>query len=191
MKLIYGVSKWTNASRPRARHIDNGDGLPLCGEQRKGTSWVLEDGNLSDVTCKKCISNQAEISSFFADSPSLEQLAKQAGERSPFSAEDALNCLAILLSPRDVKTTDNGELEHYDEIDQMRALIKTHDIKGKFDYSSGTYVVDFRPKDGHELASKDELKKFMELFLARLLSPGVETTDNGDGTYSHLVTFEE
>lgn len=31
MKLVYGISRWTNPSRPSARHIDNGEGKPLCG----------------------------------------------------------------------------------------------------------------------------------------------------------------
>jgi hypothetical protein len=31
MKVVYGISRWSNASRAAARHIDNGEGKPLCG----------------------------------------------------------------------------------------------------------------------------------------------------------------
>lgn len=52
MKLVYGISRWTNPSRASARHIDNSFGEPLCGNKRKVSSWGKEDG---EPTCKKCI----------------------------------------------------------------------------------------------------------------------------------------
>lgn len=52
MRLVYGISRWTNASRPGARHLDNGSGLPLCGGGgRKVFSWEKETG---EPTCDKC-----------------------------------------------------------------------------------------------------------------------------------------
>jgi len=54
MDLVYGISKWTNPSRPAARHIDNSFGEPLCGgNNRKAFTWEKEQG---EPTCKKCIS---------------------------------------------------------------------------------------------------------------------------------------
>lgn len=54
MKLVYGISRWTNSSRPSARHIDNSEGYPLCGGNgRKAFSWEREEG---EPTCKKCVS---------------------------------------------------------------------------------------------------------------------------------------
>ena len=53
MKLVYGISRWTNASRAGARHIDQGDGKPLCGGRgRKVFSWANDTG---DPTCQYCI----------------------------------------------------------------------------------------------------------------------------------------
>ena len=50
---VYGISKWTNSSRASARHIDNGNGFPLCGGNgRKAFCWELE---IAMPTCKKCI----------------------------------------------------------------------------------------------------------------------------------------
>ena len=51
MKLVYGISRWTNASRASARHIDNGSGKPLCNDKRKCT-WETEEG---EPTFQKCI----------------------------------------------------------------------------------------------------------------------------------------
>jgi 8-oxo-dGTP diphosphatase len=52
MKLVYGISPWTNASRAGARHIDNGSGRPLCGGNgRLPFTWEKEEGT---PTCKKC-----------------------------------------------------------------------------------------------------------------------------------------
>jgi ppGpp synthetase/RelA/SpoT-type nucleotidyltranferase len=53
MKIVYGISRWTNASKPSARHIDNGKGKPLCGDKRKVFSWEKDEG---EPTCQKCIS---------------------------------------------------------------------------------------------------------------------------------------
>lgn len=53
MDLVYGISRWTNASRASARHIDNSFGEPLCGgNNRKAFTWEQEQG---EPTCKKCI----------------------------------------------------------------------------------------------------------------------------------------
>jgi len=51
MKLVYGISRWTNPSRASARHIDDSFGKPLCGDKRKCT-WETEEG---EPTCQKCI----------------------------------------------------------------------------------------------------------------------------------------
>uniref|UniRef100_A0A6M3Y1B3 Uncharacterized protein n=1 Tax=viral metagenome TaxID=1070528 RepID=A0A6M3Y1B3_9ZZZZ len=53
MKLVYGISRWTNSSRASARHIDNSFGGPLCADKRKVLSWEREAG---EPTCKRCIS---------------------------------------------------------------------------------------------------------------------------------------
>ena len=63
MKLVYGISRWTNASRAGARHIDNSFGEPLCGSKRKVFSWEAEEG---EPTCQKCI---AKYRCFFCGEP--------------------------------------------------------------------------------------------------------------------------
>ena len=53
MKLVYAVSQWTNAKRPTARHLDNGEGKPLCGGNgRQPLLWAPEEG---EPTCKICM----------------------------------------------------------------------------------------------------------------------------------------
>lgn len=53
MNLVYAVSQWTNAKRPAARHLDNGEGKPLCGGNgRQPLLWATEEG---EPTCKICI----------------------------------------------------------------------------------------------------------------------------------------
>jgi len=53
VKLVYGISRWTNPSRASARHIDDGNGRPLCGgNNRKAFTWEKEEGH---PTCQKCI----------------------------------------------------------------------------------------------------------------------------------------
>ena len=52
MNLVYGISRWTNASRAGARHIDSGSRKPLCGSKRKVLSWEDDTG---DPTCRVCI----------------------------------------------------------------------------------------------------------------------------------------
>lgn len=53
MKLVYGISRWTNPSRASARHIANAEGKPLCGGRgRKVLSWEKEEGT---PTCEYCI----------------------------------------------------------------------------------------------------------------------------------------
>jgi len=63
MNLVYGISRWTNPNRASARHIDNSFGEPLCGDKRKVSSWVAEEG---EPTCKKCI---AKFKCIFCESP--------------------------------------------------------------------------------------------------------------------------
>jgi len=50
--IVYGISRWTNASRASARHIDRGDGKPLCKSKRKVSCWETESG---EPTCNRCI----------------------------------------------------------------------------------------------------------------------------------------
>lgn len=51
-KLVYAISRWSNSNRAAARHIDNGEGLPLCGGNgRKAFSWERDEG---EPTCAKC-----------------------------------------------------------------------------------------------------------------------------------------
>ena len=52
MKLVYGISRWTNLGRVSARHIEDAFGTPLCGDKLKVFSWEKEEGK---PTCKKCI----------------------------------------------------------------------------------------------------------------------------------------
>lgn len=53
MKLVYAVSRWANPKRPAARHIDNGEGKPLCGGNgREPFFWAPEEG---EPTCKICL----------------------------------------------------------------------------------------------------------------------------------------
>ena len=53
MKLVYAVSQHTNPKRPAARHIDNGNGKPLCGGNgREPFFWAPEEG---EPTCKICL----------------------------------------------------------------------------------------------------------------------------------------
>ena len=58
MNLVYAVSQRTNPKRPPARHIDNGDGKPLCGGNgREPLFWAPDEG---EPTCKICM-DLAEI----------------------------------------------------------------------------------------------------------------------------------
>ena len=53
MKLVYAVSQRTKAKRPTTRHIDSGEGKPLCGGNgREPFFWAPEQG---EPTCKICI----------------------------------------------------------------------------------------------------------------------------------------
>ena len=52
MKTVYAISRWSNAYRSAARHVDNGEGKPLCGGAgRKAFVWEREE---SEPTCKRC-----------------------------------------------------------------------------------------------------------------------------------------
>ena len=53
MKLVYAVSQRTKAKPLTTRHIDSGEGKPLCGGNgREPFFWALEQG---EPTCKICI----------------------------------------------------------------------------------------------------------------------------------------
>ena len=53
MKLVYAVSQRTDPKRPAARHLDNGEGKPMCGGNgREPLLWAPEEG---EPTCKICI----------------------------------------------------------------------------------------------------------------------------------------
>ena len=53
MKLVYAVSQRTNSKRPVARHIDDGNGKPLCGGNgREPYFWAPEEG---EPTCRICM----------------------------------------------------------------------------------------------------------------------------------------
>ena len=59
LKLVYGISRWTNPHRASARHIDNGKGKPLCGGNgRKAFTWQTDEG---EPSCKKCISKHKKL----------------------------------------------------------------------------------------------------------------------------------
>jgi hypothetical protein len=50
MKLVYAVSRWANPKRPAARHIDNGQGKPLCGGNgREPFVWAPEEGEPTEI----------------------------------------------------------------------------------------------------------------------------------------------
>jgi Zn finger protein HypA/HybF involved in hydrogenase expression len=51
--LVYGISRWSNPHRPAARHLDNGQGLPLCGGRgRKVSAWERDTGEPTCVACQ-------------------------------------------------------------------------------------------------------------------------------------------
>ena len=53
MKLVYAVSQRSNSKHPTVRHIDNGNGKPLCGGNgREPFFWAPEEG---EPTCKICM----------------------------------------------------------------------------------------------------------------------------------------
>ena len=53
MKLVSAVSQRTKAQPPTARHIDNGEGRPLCGGNgREPVFWAPEEG---EPTCRICM----------------------------------------------------------------------------------------------------------------------------------------
>lgn len=52
MKLVYAIPERANSKQPTARHIDNGQGKPLCGGNgREPFFWAPEEG---EPTCKIC-----------------------------------------------------------------------------------------------------------------------------------------
>jgi len=53
MKLVYAISQRTNSKHPTARHMDNGNGKPLCGGNgREPFFWAQEEG---EPTCRICM----------------------------------------------------------------------------------------------------------------------------------------
>ncbi len=53
MKLVYAVSERANPKRPPARHLDDGNGRPMCGGNgREPFVWAPEEG---EPTCKICM----------------------------------------------------------------------------------------------------------------------------------------
>jgi len=53
MKLVYAVSEKTDPKRPAARHLDDGNGRPMCGGNgREPLVWAPEEG---EPTCKICV----------------------------------------------------------------------------------------------------------------------------------------
>ncbi len=53
MKLVYAVSQRPDPKRPAARHLDNGEGKPMCGGNgREPLLWAPEEG---EPTCKICL----------------------------------------------------------------------------------------------------------------------------------------
>lgn len=47
MKLVYAISRWTNSKRHAARHIDNGEGKPLCGGNGREVNplWISREND--------------------------------------------------------------------------------------------------------------------------------------------------
>jgi hypothetical protein len=53
MKLVYAVSEGASPKHPTARHLDDGNGRPLCGGNgREPFFWAPEEG---EPTCKICM----------------------------------------------------------------------------------------------------------------------------------------
>ena len=53
MKLVYAVSEKTDPKRTAARHLDDGNGRPMCGGNgREPYFWAPEEG---EPTCKICM----------------------------------------------------------------------------------------------------------------------------------------
>jgi len=54
MRVIYPITRWTNASRATARHIPDSSNRPLCGNKRMKhiAGYEAENG---EPTCKACI----------------------------------------------------------------------------------------------------------------------------------------
>ena len=57
MKVLYAITRWSNANRSHARHIDNGQGKPLCktNSKRRMECWQEED---SKPNCLRCLKLQ-------------------------------------------------------------------------------------------------------------------------------------
>jgi hypothetical protein len=68
MQLVYAVSQQTKSKRPTARHIDNGEGKPLCGG-REPFFWAPEEG---EPTCKICMDLALMLEQQSKDTSSLQ-----------------------------------------------------------------------------------------------------------------------
>lgn len=80
MKLVIGISRWTNASRSHAVHIADNDGRPLCGGKRQKRVFSWSEVNADNPTCKACI-RRYEASPVVYDEP--VKVEQQATEISP------------------------------------------------------------------------------------------------------------
>jgi len=54
MRVVYAITRWTNPSRPTARHIPNAQGKPLCGNKRMRRIAGYES-EYGEPTCRECI----------------------------------------------------------------------------------------------------------------------------------------
>ena len=59
MKVIYGISRWTNASRPRKRHIPDMNGKPLCNWKGTKIPFTTEH-ELGEPNCLYCIKRNSD-----------------------------------------------------------------------------------------------------------------------------------
>jgi hypothetical protein len=70
MQLVYAVSQQTKSKRSTARHIDNGEGKPLCGGNGpEPFFWAPEEG---EPTCKICMDLALMLEQQSQDTSSLQ-----------------------------------------------------------------------------------------------------------------------
>ncbi len=55
MKLVYGISRWTNANTIKRLHIDDSFGKPLCIKSTNPYRQHTYETAEGEPTCKKCI----------------------------------------------------------------------------------------------------------------------------------------
>ena len=52
MKLVYAVSEKTDPKRPATRHLDDGNGRPMCGGNgREPLVWAPDEGEPTGKIC--------------------------------------------------------------------------------------------------------------------------------------------